>query len=42
VETIGKVWTIEAFMIVFGVIAWWGIQRIGQRYRAEAPHEVAA
>jgi uncharacterized membrane protein YhfC len=42
VETIGKVWTIEAFMIVFGVIAWWGIQRIGQRYRAEAPKEFAS
>ena len=35
VETVAKVWTIEACMIVFGVVAWWGIQRIGQRYRAE-------
>ena len=36
VETTGKVWTIEALMVLFGIIAWWGIQKIGQRYRAEA------
>lgn len=35
VETVAKVWTIEACIIVFGVVAWWGIQKIGQRYRAE-------
>jgi uncharacterized membrane protein YhfC len=35
VETAGKLWTIEAFMIVFGAVAWWGIRTIGQRYRAE-------
>ncbi len=42
VETTGKVWTIEALMVLFGIIAWWGIRRIGRRYRAEAPQEVAS
>jgi uncharacterized membrane protein YhfC len=35
VETAGRVWTIEACIIVFGVVACWGVRKVGQRYRAE-------
>lgn len=42
VETTAKVWTIEALMVLFGIIAWWGIRRIGRRYRAETSQEVAS
>ncbi|MBK9925072.1 MAG: YhfC family intramembrane metalloprotease [Anaerolineales bacterium] len=32
VNTAGKIWTIEAIMIVFGLIGLWGIVQIKQRY----------
>jgi uncharacterized membrane protein YhfC len=41
VETTARVWSIEAFMVLFGVVAWWGVREIGWRYRAEVGQGVA-
>jgi uncharacterized membrane protein YhfC len=37
VETVSKLWTIEAAIVAFGLIAWWGSRRIKKDYQnAEA------
>jgi uncharacterized membrane protein YhfC len=37
VNTIGRIWTVEAIVIVFGLIGWWGTLRIARRYSALPP-----
>jgi hypothetical protein len=32
VETVGKLWTIEAIVLLFGFISWWGIRKIAAHY----------
>lgn len=32
VDTLGHLWAIEAVMILFGLIGWWGLPRLAQRY----------
>jgi uncharacterized membrane protein YhfC len=34
VETVGKLWVIEGLILVFGILAWWGIRKISQHYQA--------
>ncbi|MBN1259207.1 MAG: YhfC family intramembrane metalloprotease, partial [Anaerolineae bacterium] len=36
IETLAKLWLIEAFVILLGVVAWWGIQQVKQRYPGPA------
>lgn len=31
-ETVGRIWTIEAVILVFGLVGWWGTRRLAQRY----------
>jgi len=42
VSTLGRLWAVEAIVIVFGVIGFWGIRRVARAYRAApaAPAEL--
>lgn len=42
VETVSKLWTIEAYVLVLGLIAWVWTARLKQRYLAEALAPLAA
>ena len=35
-STLGRVWTIEAAIAVFGLVAWWGTRRVIARYPPQA------
>ena len=35
VSTLGRIWTIEAAIIAFGLVAWWGMLQIEKRYGSE-------
>lgn len=32
VETLPKIWTIEALILIFGFVAWWGILKVKRQY----------
>ena len=32
VNTLGHIWTIEAVVVLFGLVGWWGIRWVAQRY----------
>jgi uncharacterized membrane protein YhfC len=32
VNTLGHIWTIEAVIVLFGLVGWWGIRWVAQRY----------
>jgi uncharacterized membrane protein YhfC len=40
VETVGKLWTIEAIVLLFGFISWWGIRKIAVHYPHLEPQPV--
>jgi uncharacterized membrane protein YhfC len=38
VNTVGRVWTIEAIVILFGILGWWGTHRLSEHYPSPDPN----
>lgn len=36
IGSLGRIWTIEAFIIAFGLIGWWGLRWLADRYPGQA------
>ena len=36
-NTLGRIWTIEAVVVLFGLLGWWGIRWVAQRYPDMSP-----